>query len=243
MKNNLYKAEQFLISMKRVVLSLGGSLIVPEAIDFSFLKHFKKTLDKLTSFQFVVVVGGGKTARTYIAPLSKLGKNKLASETGVDVCRLNALFLMRFYYGKEVHALPQTVHDVQRALQKHRILFVADVGFLAHNTSDGTAALLAHHLHCPFINITNVDGLYTKNPTVYKDARLISMISYDDLLKRMEKMQYRPGQHFVLDQNAAQLIKEYRITTYIIGKHLKNLERILHGKRFTGTLVSESCHC
>ena len=53
-----------------VVISLGGSLIVPEKVDVKFLKEFKKIILKNTKkHKFVIVCGGGSIARKYIQAL------------------------------------------------------------------------------------------------------------------------------------------------------------------------------
>ena len=53
------------------------------------------------------------------------------------------------------------------------------------------------------------------------------------------KTKYQPGQHFVLDQQAAVLIKKYKIPTYIIGKNLSNLKKLLNNNPFEGTQIKE----
>ena len=48
-----------------IVISLGGSLIVPEEIDWKFVKEFKKVIEKgiASGYRFIIITGGGKTAR------------------------------------------------------------------------------------------------------------------------------------------------------------------------------------
>ena len=53
------------------------------------------------------------------------------------------------------------------------------------------------------------------------------------------KEKFKPGQHFVLDQTAAERIMERKIPTYIIGKNLKNLDNLLKNKKFKGTTIGE----
>ena len=66
---------------KVIVLSLGGSLIVPEKSNFKFLDNFVKTLRKnYHKYKFVVVCGGGSIARKYIQALRKEGKSKNAKK-------------------------------------------------------------------------------------------------------------------------------------------------------------------
>ena len=62
---------------KIIVLSLGGSLIVPDKPNQEFLNSFKKTLEKnYKKYKFIVVCGGGKIARKYISGLKSQGKSK-----------------------------------------------------------------------------------------------------------------------------------------------------------------------
>ena len=58
---------------KVIVLSLGGSLIIPDSINTTYLKTFKKVLLKNKSkYKFIVVCGGGSLARKYISSLAIL---------------------------------------------------------------------------------------------------------------------------------------------------------------------------
>ena len=50
--------------MEITVLSVGGSLIAPDAIDTVFLQRLKATILKQQG-KFVLVCGGGRTARNY----------------------------------------------------------------------------------------------------------------------------------------------------------------------------------
>ena len=54
------------------VISLGGSLIVPDKIDFNYIHKFAKFIKNLAKNNKVVVVcGGGAVARKYIHTLMK----------------------------------------------------------------------------------------------------------------------------------------------------------------------------
>jgi uridylate kinase len=52
------------------------------------------------------------------------------------------------------------------------------------------------------------------------------------------KLTFKPGQHFVLDQTAAKIIKKYEIRTFIIGEDMKNLDKLLNKKHFVGTVIN-----
>ena len=51
-----------------IVMSVGGSLIVPDAIDTGFLSSLKTLIENQTTSygrRFIIIAGGGKTARRY----------------------------------------------------------------------------------------------------------------------------------------------------------------------------------
>ncbi|MBI2046883.1 UMP kinase [Candidatus Pacearchaeota archaeon] len=226
---------------KIVVLRLGGSLIVPNEIDFEFLEKFKSAIEKLKArHKFVVVCGGGSIARKYIKALKEKGlSQKIQSMAGIAVTRLNARF-MTYFFGRDANqGIPHDMGQVEGLLRKHDVVFCGALRYAPQETSDGTAAKLANFFRADFINLTAVPGLYTKNPAEHKDARFIPEISWKEFYKRAVKIKYKPGQHFILDQHAARIIMKRKIKTYIIGKELKNFENVLKGKRFKGTLIDK----
>lgn len=225
---------------KVVVISLGGSLIAPEHIDAVFLDKFKKTLKKYSKTRkFVIVCGGGTVARNYMQALAKEKVPEIElSLAGMRATRANAVFMMQFF-GKEANAsLPLDMRHVKNELLKNNIVICGALRFVPKTTSDSTAARLARYLKSPFINMTNVKGLYTANPHTHKNAKFIPSISWKDFEKKARKMHYKNGQHFVLDQHAATLIRKHKIPTYIIGKGLNNLKNIISNKKFIGTTIS-----
>jgi uridylate kinase len=224
---------------KRVVISLGGSLIIPDKINFKFLNNFKKTLRKLyKNYSFVIVCGGGIIARKYISILKSEGKSeKELSQAGIRATRMNALFLIQLF-GKEANnTLPKNMKDIKDSLPKNKLVICGALRYAPKSTSDSTAAKIAHYLRGQFINMTNIKGLYTDNPLTHKNAKFIPQITWKAFDKMANKSKYKPGQHFVLDQGAAKIIRKHKIKTSIIGQDLKNITKILKGQKFTGTLI------
>jgi len=219
------------------VISLGGSRIVPDDVDDKFLLRFKKLIDSHNLQKFVVVTGGGSTARKYMTALKKLGKQtKEQSKEGIAITRLHAGFMSRFF-GKEANEdLPINMKKVKNLLRKNHIVFSGALRYRKKNTSDGTAAKIAGYLNAPFINLTNIKGLYTSNPKTNKKAKFIRKITWSKFLEIVNKIKYKAGQHFVLDQVAAKEIKNKKIPTYIVGS-LKEIDNILKNKKFVGTII------
>lgn len=228
--------------MKKVlVISLGGSLIVPDKIDYKFLERFHRVIKKKYSkHKFIVVCGGGSIARRYIDALKKENKSKKEiSLAGIRATRLNALFMMQFFGKQANSAVPSSMVEAKNQLEKNNIVFCGALRYAADETSDGTAAKLARHYKTSFINLTNVAGLYTNDPRKDKNAKLIEKISWKEFEKLAHKIKYKPGQHFVLDQNASTIIRKSKIATYILGRDMKNLSNLLENKKFTGTSIND----
>ena len=227
---------------KKWVISLGGSRIAPQnqKIDHKFINKFKDLIEKHPKQRFVVVTGGGATARQYIQALKTLGKKtKAQSLIGIKITRLHAGFLARIF-GKKANdptKPPQNMKKVKNLLKQNQIVFCGALRYNPKQTSDGTAASLAAYLNCPFINITNIKGLYTHNPRTNKDAKFIKKITWKKLNKMAGKIKFKAGQHFVIDQDAADTIMDEKIPTYIVGS-LEDVDKIFQGKKdFKGTFV------
>jgi uridylate kinase len=224
-----------------IVISLGGSLIVPDSVDVAFLEKFKKTIQKhKKKYKFVIVTGGGSTARKYISALRQADKSEyFQSLAGISATRLNARFLT-YLFGKDANeGIPHDMKQVKNLLKKNNLVFCGALRYAKHETSDATSAKLARFFNSDFINLTLVSGLYTKNPLKHKDAKFIAKISWQKFYKQATKTKFKPGQHFVLDQSAAKIIKKYKIKTYILGRNLKNFDNFLSKKKFKGTVISD----
>ncbi len=225
---------------KVIVLSLGGSLIIPNEVDFKYLKEFRRTILKhVKKYKFIIACGGGSIARKYISALRKAGKNeRFQSFSGIGTTRMNARFMNYFFGIDPEKGIPHSKTTLKKYLKKRNIVFCGALDYQPNQTSDSTAAQLARRYNSIFINLTNVKGLYNKNPKKYKNAKFIQEISWKDFNKKANESKYHPGQHFVLDQTAAKIIMEEKIPTYIIGQDMKQLDNILKGRKFIGTKIS-----
>ena len=84
-------------------------------------------------------------------------------------------------------------HRLQKELDKHRIVVVAgfqglnrfdDITTLGRGGSDTSAVALAASLHADLCQIyTDVDGVYTADPRIVKNAKKLDEISFDEMLE------------------------------------------------------------
>jgi uridylate kinase len=223
-----------------IVISLGGSIIIPEDVDITFLKKFKKIIkNNSKNYKFVIVCGGGSIARKYIHGLRKINASEhLQSLAGISATRMNARFMSYFFNINPEKGIPHKKRQVKKYLKKQDIVFCGALEYKPNQTSDSTSAELANYFQTTFINLTNVQGLHDKNPFEHKDAKFIPKISWKEFNKMAQKKRFVPGQHFVLDQTAAKIIMEKNIKTYILGKDIKQLDNLLKDRKFKGTIIN-----
>lgn len=224
--------------MKIEVISLGGSLIIPDEVNYRFLLNFKRLLSKFRDRKFVIVVGGGIVARKYIRGFERLGFGiRERGLIGIKVNDLNAWLISKVFGRISSHKFPKSMGEIRSSLKNKKVIFLGVLRFEEGHTSDSTAAEIARYFKTRFINITNVNGLYDRDPIKFRNAKLIRYISLRRFYKIANKLKYKPGQHFVLDQVSAQIILKHKIKTFIAGPNLRNLENLLRGRRFVGTTI------
>lgn len=226
------------MDQKLFVISLGGSLIAPEEIDTIFLKKFKKVIDRHTKAgnKFIIMTGGGKTARKYQAALKKtasVGHDSL-DWIGIQATWLNAK-LVQLIFGQQAHL--RLISDPnKRVLSKEKILVAG--GWKPGRSTDDDAVRLAKTYGAKLvINLSNVDYVYTKDPRKFKDAKKIENIFWKEFINIIGS-KWDPGKNVPFDPTAAKFAKDNKINVIIAnGKDFKNLQNILSGKRFKGTII------
>ncbi len=143
------------------------------------------------------------------------------------------------------------VDRVEGHLKEGKIVVVAgfqgmnehgDITTLGRGGSDTTAVSLAAVLKCPCEIYTDVDGVYTCDPRVYKQAKKLDVISYDEML---EMASLGAG---ILETRAIEMAHKYKVPLYIglsggnmPGTHIKELEESMEKKVVTGMTVTENC--
>jgi len=226
---------------KIYVLSIGGSIVAPEKPDSTFLSKLSQCLDRLHSggYRFAIVVGGGKIARNYIAAAKTLGANNFAlDKIGIRATRLNAAIVVQALEKAWPEVLVQ-IEKAREAIDAGKIPVFG--GLMPGFTTDAVAALVAESLKGDYINMTNVDGVYSSDPKDNPRAKYFDEISYEKLLSLMKLAGSKPGQNMVMDVPACLILKRSAIQGIVLdGKDLENFENAVKGLDFKGTRISEN---
>lgn len=226
---------------KIIIMSLGGSLIIPEEIDWNFLKKFKQLIEKHIEkgCKFVIITGGGKLSRKYQQAAQNI--TSLTDEDrdwiGVHATRMNAQFIRTIF---REHAHPRintNPHDLEDFYNFKEDILVA-AGWKPGFSTDYDAVVLAKYLGIKkIVNFSNIDYVFDKDPRKFPDAQKIEEISWKDFQKIVGK-RWVPGMNAPFDPIASKLAKETKLEVVIMnGKNMKNLENYLEGKPFNGTTI------
>ncbi len=222
---------------KTIVMSLGGSVIVPDKIDVDFLKKFKKTINEYSDkgYKFVIICGGGKIARDYQKAASQISKqsNDYLDWLGIHATKINA-WLMKAVFGKDAEKM--IVDDPRKKVSFTRKVLIAG-GWKPGWSTDYDAVLLAKNIGVKtIINMSNIDYLYNKDPKKYPDAKKIKNISWKEY-KKISGNKWKAGLNAPFDPIAAKEAEKSNLRVFIIGKDLKNFEKLLQNKKFDGTTI------
>ena len=232
-----------------IVISLGGSLIVPDAIDTNFIKSFTELIKSFTAkgLKFVIITGGGKTAREYIEAskiLEALPPNfgglapKIFNDDldwiGIAVTRLNSE-LLRTVFGDL--AYEKVILDPDVIPQTDKPILMS-AGWKPGNSSDLAAIHCAKSVGAKaVINLSNIDYAYDKDPNKFSDAKKIEKSSWPDF-RAILPAEWNPGLNAPFDPIAAQKAESLSLEVVIMnGKNLANLEKYLNGESFEGTVI------
>src|SRR3989338_979844 len=213
---------------KRFIISLGGSLIVPDELDLKFLKSFKNIIEKAVARKksFLIITGGGRTSRKY----SEAAKNlRCLNPTdldwlGIHSTRLNGHLLRTIF---RAHAHPRIITNPKRKEPAVEPIIIA-AGYRPGWSTDYVAVLLAKKYNIKTIlNLSNIDYVYDKDPNKNKNAQPYKQLSWDQFRKIVGN-KWDPGLNAPFDPVASRLAQKLGLRVIIMnGRKLQNLKGFL----------------
>lgn len=225
---------------KKFVISLGGSVICPKEIDVKLLKRFYFFIKNeiKSGLKFIIVVGGGTTARNYQKAALEINKASVEDRDwlGIQSTKLNAL-LLKSIFKKEAYPVLFDKRLKMKSFGKYPIII--GCGWKPGWSTDFVTTQIAIDFKIkPAILLGKPDYVYTSNPDKNKNARPIKKMSWKDYFKLIPK-KWSPGMHAPVDPIAAKLARKEKTPVVVAsGKDFKNLGNILTGKKFKGTIIN-----
>ena len=227
------------------VLSVGGSIVVPDNPDTTFLSQFinmvKEWLLEDNERKLILVIGGGSPARVYQNAYSdvmqKTDSTPIQNDAdwiGIMATRLNAQ-LVKALFGSlcENDVVYNPTENINFS---GRILIAA--GWKPGFSTDNDAVLLAEKFNAKtVVNLSNIEKVYTDDPRKNPDAKPIDSISWKDF-RKMIGDDWTPGKNCPFDPIASKKADECNMTVICAaGKNIDNIKNILNEKSFTGTKI------
>ncbi|MEZ4200605.1 MAG: UMP kinase [Candidatus Paceibacterota bacterium] len=213
--------------METIVMSVGGSLIVPDQIDTSFLINLKAFIEEqidTNDRRFVIIAGGGRTARRYqdaAFTIAGLDDEDL-DWIGIHATRLNG-HLLRTIFKASAHPVivfnPDEVVDVPEDAQ-----LIISAGYRPGGSTDLRAIQIAEKLGAKkVINLSNITHVYTADPKRDPHATPIEDITWADFRELIPK-DWDPGLSTPFDPAAAREAEAHGIEVVILnGENLAEL--------------------
>jgi len=226
-------------SSSKIVISLGGSLIAPPSgIDKEFILKFRSLIARhvRNGRRFVVVCGGGATARAYqqaAALLARPSREEL-DIIGIQATILNAR-LIRAVFGRL--ASRDIVTDPRVTLPRTAPVIIG-AGWLPGCSSDNDAVLLARQFKAgSLINFSNIPYVYDKDPRRHPGAKPLHRLTWREYRHRFGG-RWDPGLNSPFDPVAARAAERQGLSVIIAdGRDLSNIDKIISGKPFRGTVI------
>ncbi len=222
-----------------IIISLGGSLIIPENIDVDFLKDFKALILSYIGKgkKFVIITGGGKICRRY----QEVAKEMVNASTvdldwiGIASLRLNAELLRVIF---EEHAYNEVIPNLSTHLSFDKPVVIGSA-YKPGLSTDWDAVLAAKSLGAKkIINLSNIDYVYDSDPKLNPNAKKIEKISWADYRKIIPK-DWVSGLNSPFDPIASEMAEKEGMQVAIMnGKPIDNLAKYLNGEKFLGTIIS-----
>ena len=234
---------------KRIVLKLSGEALQGKlgfGIDPDVLNDLARQIREIKELgvQVTVVVGGGNIFRG-LSTASATGMERATADyMGMLATAINGLALQDALERLGVPTRVQTTIEIAkvaepyirrraiRHLEKGRVvIFVGGTGSLFF-TTDTTAALRAMEIGADVVlKATNVDGIYTDDPAINRQAKRFTTLKFFDVLKKGLK---------VMDATAVSLCMSGAVPIIVFNMHRAgNIKRAVCGEP-VGTLVTNT---
>ncbi len=185
----------------RILVKLSGEALMGEQSFGIAPEVVRKIAEELAlvhelGVQIAAVVGGGNIIRGVSA--QEQGIDRVTGDhMGMLATIINALALCSALEQRRIPTRVQTaisMHEVaepfirrraERHLEKGRVVIFAGGTGNPFFTTDSAAALRANEIQAEvLLKATKVDGIYTADPVKDPDAKLLSRVSYDEVLQR-----------------------------------------------------------
>lgn len=227
--------------MRTTVVSLGGSIVVPDDADAAFVRAFvdrmRVRIESDSEWRLALVIGGGATARRYQQAAREISADcpaETQDRIGIAATRINAE-LIRAAFG-ELCPDPVVTDPTAPGPVTGRVVVAG--GWKPGFSTDNVAVRLAEALGARLlVNLSNIARVYTADPRKDPAATPLDRIGWQEFVGIVGDT-WVPGKNTPFDAIATRRAASLQMTVIVAdGRDLENLDAILDGRPFTGTTV------
>jgi uridylate kinase len=153
---------------------------------------------------------------------------------GIASTRLNAE-LVRIVFGSAAH--PTVIdHPTKKIVTRKRVLI--GCGWQPGCSTDMDTTLMAKNLGAKtIINLSNVEYVYNKDPKKHPDAKPLEKLSWKQC-RSIVGSTWKSGLNAPFDPVASRVAEKLGLKVVVMkGTDLGNLQNLLEGKPFRGTVI------
>ncbi|MFB6233615.1 MAG: UMP kinase [Haloarculaceae archaeon] len=201
----------------RVIVSIGGSVLAPD-LSADRVDAYAAALESVeeAGHDLGVVVGGGKTAREYIATARELGANEIElDQLGIGATRLNARLLVAALDDRATPTPPESYETARAAMRRGDLPVMG--GTEAGHTTDAVATALAEYVEADLlVYATSVAGVYDADPAEDPDATAYDRLTVGELVRLVGEHDLEAGINVPVDLLAAKLLQRAGVRAVVI---------------------------
>ncbi|MFX1259411.1 MAG: UMP kinase, partial [Promethearchaeota archaeon] len=163
---------------------------------------------------------------------------------GIDISRINSKLIVASLKDEAYPHVPKSIEELSIATLFKKIIVMG--GIQPGQSTTSVALEAAEFIGAnELVILTDVNGIYDKDPKIFKDAKLINRLNYDILqeliLKSGGDKQAKAGEYRIFDAVSLQILKRSQIKVFVMsGKDLNEFKRFWFGeKEILGTIISK----
>jgi uridylate kinase len=226
----------------KVVVSIGGSVLAPD-LSADRVGAFADVLQGIddSGHDLGVVVGGGGTAREYIATARELGANEIElDQLGIAATRLNARLLVGALDDRADPTPPESYAEARAAVRRGDVPVMG--GTEAGHTTDAVATALAEYVEADLLVFaTSVAGVYDADPAQNADATAYDSLTVGELVRLVGDRELEAGINVPVDLLAAKLLQRAGVRAVVVdGTDPGAVERAVEGDHDGTDIVPEN---
>ena len=214
----------------KIVMKIGGSLLFDADQQYKLdrYKEYAQLIQQLTNtdHEIILVVGGGSLAKSLV----EKGKLLSGERAALDYLGIAATWicaqLMITALGKLAYPVPVMTEEQLLTLQKDGRLLVLG-GLEPGQSTNAVAARVAELTQSEvLINITDVEGVYDRDPKQSNKAKLLPLLTVRQLQTIINPLDCEPGTYPLFDKRALEIIQRSGIEVWFVSG--LDTEKIFH---------------